>query len=179
MFLTLPTSTSSGASTPVDIRLIILDRDGLINYHSSDPASPFYYILKSHHFIFKPGAKKALRILDSVSNTLDQQSWFDFCVATRQKCVSKDLLSSILLEDIHNKARREAGINYHKFYVESELDSKINLFRDIIYFYGCDPSSVLVIDDSQQNCDDAEALGMPAICTGDLLGTVVKLFNLA
>ena len=66
-------------------KLCIIDRDNTLCYASRDPSSPIYYILSPDALVLKPGVLEAVKLLQMYS--------IPMVLATKQKCVSKGLLT--------------------------------------------------------------------------------------
>ncbi|OIQ96024.1 D-glycero-alpha-D-manno-heptose-1,7-bisphosphate 7-phosphatase [mine drainage metagenome] len=67
---------------------LFLDRDGVINYEKKDE-----YVLHWDEFIFMPGVKDALKILNGLFGVI--------VIVTNQKCIGKKLLTTEGLQLIH------------------------------------------------------------------------------
>lgn len=72
-----------------------LDRDGVINKRAPDGG----YILRWQDFQILPGVATAISLLN--------QAGFHVVVVTNQQCISKDLLSPAVLEEIHKGMTNE------------------------------------------------------------------------
>ena len=73
---------------------LFLDRDGVINFEKKDE-----YVLNWNEFIFLPGVKQALKILNSVFGTI--------VIITNQRCIARGMLTVDGLKDIHKKMLHE------------------------------------------------------------------------
>lgn len=153
-------------------RLLILDRDGLINHASSKPDNPFYYILNPSHLVLMPNVLSAFNILE----VLRREMGLMVVLATKQRCVSKGLLSEADLNSIHRKLENLINFQFNGIYIETEEKLKTSLYKKILLDAGVYPSETLAIDDSEDQCDAARALGIPAIHTTDLYYSVTKTF---
>lgn len=142
-------------STPTQNTMIILDRDGLLNVNSKDINSPYYYILRKEDLLLKPKVKEAMEFFKGKRVVL----------ATRQKCISKGLVSEEQVKEINDYLCELLGFTFEKIYVQIEGDDKTETFQKIIDEYGTD---LLLIDDSEKECMAARKLGITAICTEDL-----------
>lgn len=142
-------------STPTQNTMIILDRDGLLNVNSKDINSPYYYILRKEDLFLKPKVKEAMEFFRDKRVVL----------ATRQKCISKGLVSEEQVKEINDYLCELLGFTFEKIYVQIEGDDKTETFQKIIDEYGTD---LLLIDDSEKECMAARNLGITAICTEDL-----------
>ena len=79
---------------------LFLDRDGVINYEKKNE-----YVLNQEEFVFMPGVKKALQILNPLFGVI--------VIVTNQKCIGKGLLTVKELDIIHqymlNEIEKEGG----------------------------------------------------------------------
>lgn len=142
-------------SSPTKATMIILDRDGLLNVNSKDINSPYYYILRKEDLLLKPKVKEAMEFFKGKRVVL----------ATRQKCISKGLVSEEQVKEINDYLCELLGFTFEKIYVQIKGDDKTETFQKIIDEYGTD---LLLIDDSEKECMAARNLGITAICTDDL-----------
>ena len=67
---------------------LFLDRDGVINVEKKNE-----YVLQWDEFVFMPGVKEALQILNPLFDVI--------VIVTNQKCIGKKLLTTEGLKDIH------------------------------------------------------------------------------
>ena len=91
---------------------LFLDRDGLINEEKKND-----YVLRWEEFIFLPGVKEALKILNPLFKTI--------IIITNQKCIGKGLLTVDELNIIHQKMLNEislSGGRIDKIYFCADLD---------------------------------------------------------
>lgn len=139
--------------------LLILDRDGVINENSNDPNSPFYYIRTPEHFIFKEGVLDALSLLKGFSG--------DVCICTRQRCISKGIVSRGAIFNLHDYMNLmswyHGGRETDRIYIEPESKSKVRILKQALRDYNCPPSKALLLDDNKQNIEDAAKIGISGI----------------
>ena len=147
--------------TKATMTMIILDRDGLLNVNSKDINSPYYYILRKEDLLLKPKVKEAMEFFRDKRVVL----------ATRQKCISKGLVSEEQVKEINDYLCELLGFTFEKIYVQIEGDDKTETFQKIIDEYGTD---LILIDDSEKECEAAKSLGIMARCTDDLHSFVVE-----
>lgn len=153
-------------------KLIILDRDGLINHHSSDKTSPFYYILDRHYLIEKPNITLALSLL----TILREEYRFKIVLSTKQRCISQELITADKVCTINHLA---AGHGFFDaMYVEDTKENKIDLFTKIITDFNLKSQDILLIDDSAAECKAAESLGIRTLYTNDLYKAVCDEFKI-
>lgn len=91
---------------------LFLDRDGVINYEKKNE-----YVLHWDEFIFMPGVKDALKILNKIFGTI--------VMTTNQKCIGKGLITKEELQNIHQKMLHEievAGGRIDKIYFCPDLE---------------------------------------------------------
>jgi histidinol-phosphate phosphatase family protein len=69
---------------------LFLDRDGIINIEKKNE-----YVLNWNEFIFMPGVKEALKIVNGIFGTI--------VIITNQKCIGKKLITVEGLNAIHQK----------------------------------------------------------------------------
>jgi len=153
-----------------NIKLLILDRDGLINQNSSDPESPYYYILNKGDFNLLPNVVEAFSLIKDFSVVT--------ALATKQKCISKGLLTYSELGEIHEYMESLIDFKFDSICIEKEKDSKLDMLSVILYRYRIrDPKHVLFIDDSKYQCEEAAKLGINVIYTNDLYETIKRFKN--
>lgn len=91
---------------------LFLDRDGVINYEKKDE-----YVLRWDEFIFMPGVKDALKILNELFGVI--------VIVTNQKCIGKKLLTTEDLQLIHQNMVNEiaaAGGRIDQIYFCPDLE---------------------------------------------------------
>lgn len=91
---------------------LFLDRDGVINYEKKDE-----YVLHWDEFIFMPGVKDALKILNELFGVI--------VIVTNQKCIGKKLLTTEDLQLIHQNMVNEiaaAGGRIDQIYFCPDLE---------------------------------------------------------
>lgn len=152
-------------------RLLILDRDGLIVHASNNPDSPFYYLTDYRDFILKPNVLIAFRLLE----TLRRESGVKVVLATKQRCISKGIVSRARVDQFHNVLEQDLAFGFNAIYVEETEELKTNLFRQALLDFDVVASEALVIDDSDSQCHAARSLGIPSIWTKDLYAEVSKM----
>lgn len=91
---------------------LFLDRDGVINYEKKDE-----YVLHWDEFVFMPGVKDALKILNELFGVI--------VIVTNQKCIGKKLLTTEDLQLIHQNMVNEiaaAGGRIDQIYFCPDLE---------------------------------------------------------
>lgn len=153
-------------------KLILLDRDSTLNFSSSNPESPLYYITKLEQLIIKPGAREAAQLI--------QASGIRMVLATRQRCISKGLVSRETVDLINARLERMLGVSFHQMYVEPAAENKTSILKEIVRDYQLDvsPTQMAFFDDSPREINVAQALGITAIDGTDLLGAVKTLLQI-
>jgi len=96
---------------------LFLDRDGVINYEKKNE-----YVLTVDEFIFMPGVKEALQILNPAFGTI--------VIVTNQKCIGKELLTAKGLDIIHqymlNEIEKAGGRIDHIYFCPDLEDASPN-----------------------------------------------------
>ena len=131
------------------IKLLILDRDGLINVGSS------YYVTKPENFIFKRGAVKALSLIQAWA----KNSQCSVVLATKQRCISKGLIDLAGVKKINSLI----PFDFDSVYIEQNLPNKQKLIQGILEDFAVSPEYALLIDDSHEECFLAQDLGVNTI----------------
>jgi histidinol phosphatase-like enzyme len=122
-------------------KLIVLDRDGVLNLNSSWASSPFYYITEYRHLIVKPLVTEALQIVKSLG--------VPTVMATKQRCLGKGLVTIEKVNSINHYLERKVNFYFDRIYVEWTLENKVRLYEDIKRDYPfIKPKDVWVFDDS-------------------------------
>jgi histidinol phosphatase-like enzyme len=150
-------------------KLIICDRDGLINLGSKDETSPYYYILRAEDLILLPGVKEAFALL--------KESGIPVILCTKQRCLSSGLLTWERLEKIHFRLEQLLDFSFSEIYVEPTEELKFYLFKVIPDMEGVSKDDCLVIDDSIEQCRAALDVGINYIHTRNLLAAVKEILT--
>jgi D-glycero-D-manno-heptose 1,7-bisphosphate phosphatase len=157
-----------------DIKLIILDRDGVINADSAE------YIKSPNEFHPLPGSLEAIAELN--------RAGFIVTIATNQSGVGRGYYSLETLDSIHAKMNRllaEAGghIDTLAFCPHNPDDHcdcrkpKSGMIKDILFLYpDIQPTKVLMIGDSLRDLEAAWEENCQAVLvrTGKGVGTLEK-----
>lgn len=158
------------------IKCLIIDRDSVINHASKDPESPFYYIFKPEHLVLKPNVREAFALL----NALRQETGLKVYLATKQRCVSKRLITRRQVDWLNEHLQTHLiPFVFDGVYVEESAPDKRALFATILSDSGLQPSECLVIDDSGTECDVAATMGFAVGSTDDLYMAVCHTFAIS
>jgi D-glycero-D-manno-heptose 1,7-bisphosphate phosphatase len=144
-------SESSGKKR--DVKLIILDRDGVINYESKD------YIKSPHEWLPIPGSLEAIALLS--------QAGYTVVVATNQSGVGRGHYTEAVLAQIHQKmldySKAKRGFIDKVFYCPHRPDAHcscrkpaIGLFEQIAAVYHINLKNSFAIGDSIRDIRAAE-----------------------
>lgn len=137
------------------IKCLILDRDNTLIHGSRDAESPFYYILKPSDIVIKPTVREAMSVLDVL-----QRSGLKVYMATKQRCISKGLITRQKVDDINRELERKLNFVFDGIYVEEEAADKRLLFASILRDSKVKPSAAFVIDDSPSEIDAARSVNI-------------------
>ncbi|MDH3976979.1 MAG: D-glycero-beta-D-manno-heptose 1,7-bisphosphate 7-phosphatase [Gammaproteobacteria bacterium] len=156
--------------------LIVLDRDGVINYDSDA------FIKTPEEWVALPKSLEAIAFLNRAGYTVT--------VATNQSGIARGLLDQQALANIHNKMLDEAKlvgaridtIVYCPHHPDDHCDCRKplpGLLRQLMDNYSCTPDDLLVVGDSLRDLEAAWAIGAKAILvrTGNGRNTEKKLTN--
>ena len=138
------------------MKLIILDRDGVINQDSDE------FIKSADEFIPIPGSLEAISRLNHAG--------FSVMVATNQSGIARGLLSVETLNTMHDKLRRLLsafgghidGIFYCPHGPDDHCECRkprAGLFLDIAQRSKCNLNNVFAVGDSLRDLQAAEAVG--------------------
>ena len=133
-------------------KLCIIDRDGVLNFASHDPSSPLYYVLSPDHLILKPGVREAVQLL--------RAHGVPMILATKQRCISKGLITQSQVRSIHDHLESLLGIEFEGICVEESADNKSAIYHAILSNYPVKPGEVVLFDDSQPEIDIASRMGL-------------------
>lgn len=169
------------------MRLVILDRDGVINEDSDD------YIKTPEEYIPIPGSLEAIARLN--------QAGYTVVVATNQSGIGRGYFSLATLEAMHDKLRsllaqvhgRIDGIFYCPHAPEDQCDCRKprpGLYHQIASHFGISLTGVPAIGDSLRDLEAARAVGAKpilvrtgkgerALASGENLGDVSVYDDLA
>lgn len=151
-------------------KLAILDRDSTLCYASRDPSSPIYYILSPDALILKPGVLEAVKLLTIHA--------IPMVLATKQRCITKGLLTRDELFDINERLEKMLGIQFQAVYTEEVEDTKAGLYREILSKFDVSPTDTVLFDDSGMERLAASQLGISTGDGRDLLASVKTLLKL-
>lgn len=142
------------------MRLIILDRDGVINYESP------YYIKKPEEWIPLPGSLEAITALN--------QAGYTVTVATNQSGIGRKLYNEAILKQIHQKMQHllqgyGGRVDKIWFCPHAPCDRcncrkpKPGLLQAIASWYGCALTGIPAIGDSWRDIEVARKVGCTPI----------------
>jgi D-glycero-D-manno-heptose 1,7-bisphosphate phosphatase len=137
-------------------RIIVLDRDGVINEESDD------YIKTPDEWIPLPGSLDAISALS--------RAGFRLAITTNQSGVGRGLYTLEMLESIHDKmiaCIRAAGGKVDGIFFCPHLPDegcdcrkpKPGMLRQVAMLFDCDPASLQVIGDSMRDLEAARSVG--------------------
>lgn len=153
---------------------VLLDRDGVINYASHDESSPLYYITRVDDLIIKPGVREAVALLRAHNIPL--------ALATKQRCVSKGLVSREQVDIINQRVNRLLNANFVRIYVEEVAEDKRALYKEALAdrgFHGGWNGGMVLFDDSPREIKVAQDLGIAAYDGSDLLASVKQVLHIS
>lgn len=152
-------------------KIVLIDRDGVINFHSSDEGSPLYYILDHHNLILKPGVEKALEIIKSFGVPTH--------LVTKQRCIGKGLISKERVCIFHSRIERLTNFEFDNIYIEENEPNKSFLYKRILAENpNINPQNIWLFDDSQDERTIGARLGFTVFDGTNLLESVIKAFEL-
>lgn len=153
-------------------KLILLDRDGVLNFASSNPVSPLYYVTQIEHIVLKPGAREAIKLI--------QAHGIPTVLVTRQRCISKGLASREQVNLINVRLERMLEADFDKIYIEESAEDKTAILKRVFADHPTiKPSQMAFFDDSITDLNIAINLGIPSYGGSDLLGAVKMLLNIS
>lgn len=152
-------------------KLILLDRDATLNYSSSSPDSPIYYITELDHLIIKPGVKEALQLihLHRVPTVL----------VTKQRCIDKGIASRERVDLINARIQRLLSHDFDEIRIEAQAETKKALYDNVLNQYSwLRPQEIHLFDDSEDERTIAARMGFTAHDGTNLLEAVMKVFSI-
>lgn len=154
-------------------KLIILDRDNTLNYSSSDPDSPLYYITRVEDLVIKNGVAEAVRLI--------QAHGIPIVLATKQRCIGKKIVGYEQVAIINTRLQRVLNLHLDGLYVEESAEDKSALYQQIIAKYkgSIRPEHMVLFDDSRREINVAQSLGIQAYDGSDLLSAVKTLLHIS
>ncbi len=152
------------------IKALCIDRDGVIVHHSSDPASPFYYITTIRDLVLKPNVREAFELL----NTLRKARGLKVYMATKQRCISKGIMARVEVDQINDRLQTNLGFRFDGVYVEESAPDKRALYAAVLKDSGTAPDEIMHIDDSP---DESRAWQASGGLLGQLIGTEWDLYD--
>ncbi len=151
-------------------KLIILDRDGVLNFSSSNPESPLYYITKFEHLVIKPGVKEATQLIQAHS--------IPVALITRQRCISKRLATRERVDLINARILRLLDLSAVVLVEETEPDKR-KILQTLIERATVKSSEMVMFDDSPREINVAQSLGITAYDGSNLLEAVKSLLHIS
>lgn len=141
------------------MKLILLDRDGVMNVDRSDS------VKSREELILMPGVISAIKLLNEASMPI--------AIITNQAVVGRGLLSSEGLEDIHTYLKElleEEGAFIDKIYVCTSCDAQHShrkpnpgLLLDALHEFQVNPRDAMMIGDDLRDLQAASAIKCPRI----------------
>lgn len=152
-------------------KALLLDRDAVINVSSSNPDSPFYYILESSHFIIKPNVHEALEIIKGME--------IPTALVTKQRCIGKGLISRERVAILNTRMERLTDFDFEQIYIEENNDTKSDLFKKVLVdLPHINPQDIWLFDDSEIERTIAARMGFTVFDGTNLYESVCKAFQL-
>jgi D-glycero-D-manno-heptose 1,7-bisphosphate phosphatase len=138
------------------VRLVVLDRDGVIN------EAPSSYVVATRDWVPIAGSLEAIAALG--------RAGYRVCVATNQSCVGRGLVSTAVVEDIHRemceRVAAHGGRIDRVWYCPHRPDEGCDcrkpasgMLRDIGEYYGVAMNGVPVVGDAPTDLRAANAVG--------------------
>lgn len=155
-------------------KLLLIDRDSVINHASCDPNSPLYYILSYDHMIIKPNVREACALLKILRKSFK----FNIAMVTKQRCISKGIIPRDGVDSMNFTLQTDLHFCFDKMYVEEEAESKIGIIKQAMQDFQVSPEDTLLIDDSSGQCIDAAKLGCQTRESDDLYASVCRVFKI-
>ena len=142
------------------MKLVVLDRDGVINYDS------VHFIKSTNEWIPIPGSLEAIALLN--------QSGYRVAVATNQSGISRGLFDMVTLNAIHDKMHRALGQLGGRvdamFYCPHSAEEncscrkpKPGMMEEIGHRFGMDMKGVPIVGDALRDLQAGAVLGMQPI----------------
>jgi hypothetical protein len=150
---------------------VCLDRDGVLCLNSANPASPLYYILSADHLILKPRVAEAIQILRAHKVPI--------VLATKQRCISKGLITRGQVDDINRALEEILGIQFAHVLVEESAETKGHLYAEVLRLYPQVFSRrIYHFDDSEEERGEAWVAGLWVADGTDLFTAVCEAFDI-
>ena len=142
------------------MKLVVLDRDGVINYDS------VHFIKSTNEWIPIPGSLEAIALLN--------QSGYRVAVATNQSGISRGLFDMVTLNAIHDKMHRALGqlggrVDAMFYCPHSAEDNcscrkpKPGMMEEIGHRFGMDMKGLPIVGDALRDLQAGAVLGMQPI----------------
>ncbi len=141
-------------------KLIVLDRDNLLNKNSSDVNSPLYYLTHKDSVALKDGVYNTIQNLKELNIPL--------VLATRQRGISRGLLSRADVDNINFHLELLLNVKFSSIYVEERSKTKLKIFSEILNDFEIPPHEILIVDDGEDHCTVGQVLGCATLCTENL-----------
>lgn len=154
-------------------KVIVVDRDGVLNVASYNPQSPLYYVRYPDEIMLKPNVGLALRIAARASRNAP------IVLATKQRCISKGITTRRHVDEVNDALQAMLGVTFAHILIEEKAEDKTALFKQIVKLYPKVHSrSIAVFDDSQEERNVAYREGLTAFDGTNLYEGVCQAFNI-
>jgi D-glycero-D-manno-heptose 1,7-bisphosphate phosphatase len=158
-----PTSEPSSSLRITSFRLVLLDRDGVLNEDRPDS------VKTPAELVMIPGAAAAVAALNRAGLIV--------ALCSNQACIGRGQVSLDMLERIHDKLRRElksAGAHLDAFFIcpdaprpgeppSPRRKPAPGMLREAMVQFRISPSQTVMIGDSLSDLQAAHAAGVPRI----------------
>lgn len=152
-------------------KLIILDRDGTLNFASPEDDHPLYYITRVENLVIKPGVQEAVNLIKACQ--------IPMVLATKQRCISQYLVSLAQVDIIHARLERLLDIKFDNIYIEDEWVDKTSLYPKILKQYSIPVRDIVLFDDSVRERKVAADLGIGTYDGTNLLDAVKAVLKIS
>ena len=152
-------------------KLVILDRDGVLNFASSNPESPLYYVTKLEHVVIKPGVDEAIRLIEAHG--------IPIALVTKQRCISKGLVTREQVNLVNARVARLLELPFTAVFIEEKEEDKRKILETLISKAPVKPSDMVMFDDSPREVKIAQTLGIAAYDGTYLLEAVKQVLHIS
>jgi PAS domain-containing protein len=99
-------------------------------------------------------------------------------MATKQRCISKGLVSRERVDLVNRRVERLLGISFEEILVEETHENKIDLYRRILARWSMNPQYMHLFDDNRDERTIASRMGITTWDGANLFESLSKAFSL-
>ena len=154
-------------------KLVLLDRDGCLNYSSPEPDHPLYYITRVEDLVIKIGVREAVQLIKALG--------IPMVLVTRQRCISKGLVARKVVDLIHARLERLLDVHFDSIFVEEGAEDKTRILNQVKdkYHGVYRPDQMAFFDDSPRDVKIAHTMNIAAYDGSNLFKAIKPILYIS